>query len=89
MIMTQHFSELSTSYNELRTTDEEPIDYVKDYLSDTECIKGLDIGCGSGSIRSSDVAKNTGSLSKFVLTLTRPWLMRRKIISNSMRKVGI
>ena len=47
--MTQHFSELSTSYNELRTTDEEPIDYVKDYLSDTECIKGLDIGCGSGS----------------------------------------
>ena len=46
--MTQHFSELSTSYNELRTTDEEPIDYVKDYLSDTECVKGLDIGCGSG-----------------------------------------
>ena len=39
--------------------------------------------------RSSDVAKNTGSLSKFVLTLTRPWLMRRKIISNSMRKVGL
>jgi hypothetical protein len=42
MIMTQHFSELSTSYNELRTTDEEPIDYVKDYLSDTEnVLRGL------------------------------------------------
>ena len=46
--MTQHFSELPTSYNELRTTDEEPIDYVKDYLSDTECIRGLTLVAVAG-----------------------------------------
>ena len=52
-------------------------------------LRGLTLVAVAGRIRSSDVAKNTGSLSKFVLTLTRPWLMRRKIISNSMRKVGL
>lgn len=46
--MTQHFNEISASYNELRTTDPEPIDYIKEQLSGKETIRGVDIGCGSG-----------------------------------------
>lgn len=46
--MTQHFSEISSSYNDLRTTDEESIDYIKEKFCGIEKIQGADIGCGSG-----------------------------------------
>lgn len=46
--ITQHFSKISASYNELRTTDQEPIDYIKDKLRGIKNAQGADIGCGSG-----------------------------------------
>jgi len=46
--MYNHFSELSTSYNEVRTTDPEPVRYIHDMLHDRGHIQGADIGCGAG-----------------------------------------
>lgn len=46
--ITHHFSKISASYNDLRTTDQEPIDYIKDKLRGIKNVQGVDIGCGSG-----------------------------------------
>lgn len=46
--MYDHFSNLSTSYNELRTTDHEPILYIREELDSKNQILGADIGCGGG-----------------------------------------
>ncbi len=46
--MHEHFSELSASYNELRTTDIEPALYVCERLQDEGEIRAADIGCGAG-----------------------------------------
>jgi cyclopropane fatty-acyl-phospholipid synthase-like methyltransferase len=46
--MTQHFNEISGSYNDLRTTDYEPISYMKEKLRGMKIIHGADIGCGGG-----------------------------------------
>ena len=46
--MHEHFSKLSASYNELRTTDVEPVLYVREKLQDQGEIRAADIGCGAG-----------------------------------------
>ena len=46
--MYDHFSNLSTSYNDLRTTDHEPILFVGEKLAGNDKILGADIGCGGG-----------------------------------------
>ncbi len=46
--MHNHFEKLSTSYNVLRTTDMEPVLYIRDRLQDREHINGADVGCGGG-----------------------------------------
>ncbi len=46
--MHEHFSELSVSYNELRTTDLEPVLYVRERLQGQGEIRAADIGCGAG-----------------------------------------
>ncbi|MFQ5937208.1 MAG: class I SAM-dependent methyltransferase [Acidiferrobacterales bacterium] len=46
--MHRHFSDVATSYNELRTTDSEPIRYIADELARGRSLTGIDIGCGSG-----------------------------------------
>ncbi len=46
--MFDHFADISESYNELRTTDLEPILYIKEKLHSRNHIKGADIGCGGG-----------------------------------------
>ena len=46
--MHEHFSKLSASYNELRTTDVEPVLYVRERLQDQGEIRAADIGCGAG-----------------------------------------
>lgn len=43
-----HFSEVAGSYNEIRTTDLEPILYIKDTLRGHGSIRALDVGCGGG-----------------------------------------
>ena len=43
-----HFTEIAPRYRKLRTTDMEPILFIKSELSDTDRIHGADIGCGAG-----------------------------------------
>jgi ubiquinone/menaquinone biosynthesis C-methylase UbiE len=44
----QHFSRIALRYRDLRTTDLEPIWYIKNKLLDLEDIKMADVGCGDG-----------------------------------------
>lgn len=43
-----HFVEIAPRYRKLRTTDMEPILFIKNELSDTARLHGADIGCGAG-----------------------------------------
>ena len=43
-----HFAKLSTSYNELRTTDVEPVLYIREKLKGRREVRAADIGCGGG-----------------------------------------
>lgn len=43
-----HFVEIAPRYRKLRTTDMEPILFIKKELSDTARLHGADIGCGAG-----------------------------------------
>jgi len=44
----QHFSKIAHEYEDLRTTDIEPILFIKNKLKDLTKIIGVDIGCGGG-----------------------------------------
>jgi len=44
----QHFSKIAQEYEDLRTTDIEPILYIKKKLENLTKIIGADIGCGGG-----------------------------------------
>lgn len=46
--MYNHFENLSCFYNELRTTDLEPIMFICEKLQNRSNLKGADIGCGGG-----------------------------------------
>jgi SAM-dependent methyltransferase len=46
--MYKHFRNLSCFYNELRTTDLEPIIFICKKLQNRSNLKGADIGCGGG-----------------------------------------
>ncbi len=46
--MHAHFSGLAASYNELRTTDLEPILFVKEVLGERQSLRAIDVACGGG-----------------------------------------
>ena len=46
--MDRHFTEVSSVYRDVRTTDREPIDLIAKELEDLPHPKGADIGCGAG-----------------------------------------
>jgi SAM-dependent methyltransferase len=46
--MFDHFENISTAYNELRTTDLEPILYIREKMHNKNHVRGADIGCGGG-----------------------------------------
>lgn len=46
--MYEHFSEVAVLYNNLRTTDLEPVMFIKDMLNGNGNIAAADIGCGAG-----------------------------------------
>ena len=46
--MYAHFSRIAASYRDLRTTDLEPILFIKDRLKGHHRIEAADIGCGAG-----------------------------------------
>jgi len=46
--MDEHFSVIADKYNDLRTTDQEPIEHIRDLLSKYEHCVAVDVGCGPG-----------------------------------------
>ena len=46
--MYEHFSDVAVLYNSLRTTDLEPVMFIKDMLNGNGNITAADIGCGAG-----------------------------------------
>ena len=46
--MDEHFSQIADKYNDIRTTDYEPIEYIRDLFSKYERCVAVDIGCGPG-----------------------------------------
>ena len=46
--MSDHFSRVAGRYRELRTTDEEPIHFVREAMAGRSAIRAADIGCGDG-----------------------------------------
>lgn len=46
--MHEHFTQIAASYNELRTTDLEPIRYIQEKLQGRTSLRAADIGCGGG-----------------------------------------
>lgn len=46
--MYDHFSEVASDYNEIRTTDTDPIQFIKNTLRGWEAPQAVEIGCGPG-----------------------------------------
>lgn len=46
--MEHHFTRIARKYNDIRTTDHEPIEYIRDLLSEYERCYAIDVGCGPG-----------------------------------------
>ena len=44
----RHFSRIASKYSDLRTTDPEPVLFIKDKLSYLDTVVASDIGCGCG-----------------------------------------
>ena len=43
-----HFSQVAENYQDLRTTDQQPISYILNQLNHKENLKLIDLGCGTG-----------------------------------------
>ena len=46
--MAEHFSVIAGHYRDVRTTDEEPVRFIRDALAGRAAIAAADIGCGDG-----------------------------------------
>ncbi len=46
--MSRHFTEVSSVYRDVRTTDPEPVAQIATELRGSADVKGVDIGCGDG-----------------------------------------
>ena len=46
--MHEHFSAIADKYNDIRTTDHEPIEHIRTLLSNYERCTAIDVGCGPG-----------------------------------------
>ncbi len=46
--MPGHFAKVANVYRELRTTDPEPILYIRDALAGRASVRAADVGCGAG-----------------------------------------
>jgi ubiquinone/menaquinone biosynthesis C-methylase UbiE len=47
-IMHRHFTDVASSYNDVRTTDPEPVLLIKEKLKPLKTVRAADIGCGAG-----------------------------------------
>ena len=46
--MSRHFGRVAEAYRAVRTTDPEPVLYIRDALADRASVRAADIGCGAG-----------------------------------------
>jgi len=46
--MDEHFSGIADKYNDIRTTDREPVEHIRDLFSKYERCVAVDVGCGPG-----------------------------------------
>lgn len=46
--MHEHFAQLAPTYRQARTTDTEPIEFIRETLKGSSEIRAADIGCGAG-----------------------------------------
>jgi len=46
--MDEHFSGVAGKYNDIRTTDDEPIEHIRDLFSNYKSCVAVDVGCGPG-----------------------------------------
>lgn len=46
--MQDHFSAVAHAYNEIRTTDQAPVRFIHERLSNLDSISGMDLGTGTG-----------------------------------------
>jgi len=46
--VSHHFSTVAVKYNELRTTDPEPVDLMVSFLAGLSMVTAADVGCGTG-----------------------------------------
>jgi ubiquinone/menaquinone biosynthesis C-methylase UbiE len=46
--MEEHFSAIADTYNDVRTTDREPIEHIRDLFANRERCVAVDVGCGPG-----------------------------------------
>src|SRR5262245_41744057 len=48
MNMEKHFAAIADKYNDIRTTDREPIEHIRDFFANYEHCAAIDVGCGPG-----------------------------------------
>lgn len=46
--MEEHFSAIADKYNDIRTTDREPIEHIRDLFANHKRCTAVDVGCGPG-----------------------------------------
>ena len=47
-LIEEHFASVAEVYTNMRTTDREPIEYIRAAMAEIKPVKAADIGCGSG-----------------------------------------
>jgi ubiquinone/menaquinone biosynthesis C-methylase UbiE len=83
--MNTHFSRVALSYNYLRTTDLEPIAFIKDIVNGDRRIEAADIGCGAGGY-CLNLLQHLDILHLTCIDVNEPMLEQT---SNYLRSAGI
>ncbi|MHA2027961.1 MAG: class I SAM-dependent methyltransferase [Candidatus Kariarchaeaceae archaeon] len=96
----EHFSIIANTYQELRTTDTKPIDYIIENLPSLENLQIIDLGCGTGrydllllnelddSGILTGVDANEEMLAKFVENLETQGYSNIRSICASITEIG-
>jgi len=95
-----HFSRVASSYNEIRTTDLEPILFIKDRLDGYNWIEAADIGCGAGrycltlfhyvpNLHLTCVDFNDSMLEETSVRLREAWITNFKTIQSHAEDVPL
>jgi ubiquinone/menaquinone biosynthesis C-methylase UbiE len=93
----RHFSRIASKYSDLRTTDPEPVLFIKDKLSYLDTVVASDIGCGCGryalqlfdqlgdTLHLTCVDPNKNMLNELAKDLRRRHLTEFRVVRGSSR----